>query len=221
VRRFFTTLLLLAASLPTLFSDSFSFSGDSLTADLARGRERTVLTGNARLESDDLLITATTIELYGEDFTLAVCRGGVLIEDMKNDATLTCDRLDYDREQKVIRLHGNAVMEDRKNEIVIKGEIMESRDEEGITLIQVRVRILREDLVSRSQMARYFREDNRLELSGMPIVEWKGDTYRATRIRVNLDEDTIQLEGDVEAEVGYTEEEEEQKEGQESDQESE
>jgi lipopolysaccharide export system protein LptA len=72
----------------------------------------------------------------------------------------------------------------------------------------VGVRILREDMVSRSQMARYFRDDNRLELSGMPVVEWKGDTYRATRIRVNLDDDTIQLEGDVEAEVGYTEKEE-------------
>ena len=206
MRRLPTALLLVLTSTHVLCANSFSFSGDSLTADLARGRERTVLNGHARLASDDLRISAATIELYGEDFTLALCRGGVVIDDLKNDTTLTCDRLDYDREQKVIRLHGNAIMEDRKNEIVIKGEIMESRDKDGITIIQVGVRILREDMVSRSQMARYFRDDNRLELSGMPVVEWKGDTYRATRIRVNLDDDTIQLEGDVEAEVGYTEE---------------
>ena len=199
--------LLLCASI--VGADSFSFSGDSLQADLAEGRERTILSGNARLVSDDLTITADRVELYGEDFNYALCTGGVTIEDQKNDTTFFCDRVQFNRRDKVIRLQGGAVMEDRKNEMVIKGEILENRDQDGLTLIQVAVRILKEDLVSRSQTARYYREENRLELSGSPVVRWKGDTYRASRIRIDLDSDTIQLEGDVQAEVQYEDEGEE------------
>ena len=148
--------LLLCA--PLAGADSFSFSGDSLQADLAEGRERTILSGNASLISDDLTITANRVELYGEDFNYALCTGGVKIEDQENDITFLCDRVQFNRRDKVIRLQGGAVMEDRKNEMVIKGEILENRDQDGVTLIQVAVRILKEDLVSRSQTALYYRE---------------------------------------------------------------
>ena len=63
----FVVLLVLTAHAQVFCADTFSFSGDSLTADLAQGRERTVLTGNARLVSNDLRISASTIELYGEE----------------------------------------------------------------------------------------------------------------------------------------------------------
>jgi hypothetical protein len=54
-------------------------------------------------------------------------------------------------------------------------------------------------------MARYFRDEDRLELSGLPVVNWKGDTYRAARINVDLKSDRIQLEGAVSGEVSYEE----------------
>jgi lipopolysaccharide export system protein LptA len=96
---------------------------------------------------------------------------------------------------------------DKKNEMVIKGEILENRDEEGIVLIQIGVRILGEDLVCRSQMVRYHRESQQLELSGVPFVRWKRDEYRATKIFIDLENDTIQMEGQVQATVRYEEEE--------------
>jgi lipopolysaccharide export system protein LptA len=194
-------------------ADTFSFSGDRLNAELAKGRERTVLAGHARLVSDQFTIEADSIELYGDDFNLALCRGRVRITDTKNDTTFTCDGVDYDRKERVIRLQGNAVMEDRKHEMVIKGELLENRDKEGVTLIQIGVRILKKDLASRSQMARYFRDEDRLELSGLPVVRWKGDTYRAARINVDLKSDKIQLEGAVSGEVSYEEKKEEKKQG--------
>ena len=63
--------------------------------------------------------------------------------------------------------------------------------------VQIGVRILKTDLVCRSEYARYLREQDRLELSGMPLVNWKGDEYRALRISIDLEEDTIRLEGDI------------------------
>jgi lipopolysaccharide export system protein LptA len=101
-------------------------------------------------------------------------------------------------------------LEDRENEVVIKGGIIENRDEEELITVQIGVRILKEDLVCRSQMARYYRDEKQLELSGMPYVLWKEDEYRATKIYVNIETDEIQMEGDVEAEVQYKSEEEEQ-----------
>jgi lipopolysaccharide export system protein LptA len=68
-------------------------------------------------------------------------------------------------------------------------------------LIQVGVRILKEDLTCRSQMARYFREENRLELSGAPVVYWKGDEFRAMKILFDLDKEEVQLERNVEATI--------------------
>ncbi len=203
---------LLAFAAAGAAADTFSFYGDRLDAELAKGRERTILSGNAKMISEQFVIQANSIELYGEDFNLALCRGGVRITDTKNDASFSCNELHYDRREKVIRLQGNAVMEDRKNEMVIKGELLENRDKEGVTLIQVGVRILKKDLASRSQMARYFRDEDRLELSGLPVVRWKGDTYRAARIHIDLKKDTIRLEGSVSGEVSY-EEKKEEKEG--------
>jgi lipopolysaccharide export system protein LptA len=193
-----------------LFSDNISFSGDFMQADLAEGRERTVLTGNAYLKSNDFVIYADRIELYGEDFIFAECSGNILVINEKKGITITCEKLFYNRRDEILRLENNAVMEDTENEIIIKGGLIENRDKEDITIIQIGVRILKEDMVCRSQLARYFREEQRLELYGLPEVIWKDDQYEATRIFVDLENDEVTLEGDVSAEVIYTKEEEEE-----------
>ena len=97
---------------------------------------------------------------------------------------IRCDKLFYNRRDKVIRLNGNAVMEDKKNEIVVKGGLIENREKEDVTFIQVGARILKKDLTCRSHMARYFREEQMLELYGEPQVIKDGDVYKAAKITV-------------------------------------
>ena len=194
-------------SLVLLHGDSISFHADSMQAELAKGKERTVLTGNASLTSEDLVIRADVIELYGEDFIFAQCSGNVRVANEKKGWEIVSDRLHYNRRDKITRIQGNAVMEDKENEVVLKGGIIENRDEENLILVQIGVRILKKDLVCRSQMARYFRDEKTLELSGMPFVLYKEDEYRATKIYVDLETDEVQMEGDVQAEVQYKTEE--------------
>ena len=201
-------LLLLACLCPPPRADSIPFNAESMEAELAKGRERTVLTGNAVLETDDMVIHADRMELYGEDFIFARCSGSVRVSNEEKGLEISADRLFYNRRDKITRIQGNAVLEDRENEVVIKGGIIENRDTEDLVIVQIGVRILREDLTCRCQLARFFRKEDRLELSGMPVVLWKEDEYRATRIIVNIETDEIQLEGDVQAEVQYQEEEE-------------
>jgi lipopolysaccharide export system protein LptA len=192
-----------------IFTEVFHFSGNRVQTIFAKGKERTLLTGNARVVSDDNHITANSIELYGKNNTYILCTGNVRLINTEKGIDVTCEKMFYDRKLKRSRMQGNAVMVDRENEIVVKGGFIEDNEEQEITIIQIGVRILREDMVCRSEFARYLREEEKLELSGMPIVHWKGDEYRASKIYIDLDKDEITLEGDVSGEL--TEEEETEK----------
>jgi lipopolysaccharide export system protein LptA len=92
-------------------------------------------------------------------------------------------------------------MLDEQNEVVVKGGYLENWEDSDETVVQIGVRILKEDLVCRAEYARYQRNEDKLELSGMPVVNWKGDEYRALKIYIDLNTDTIRLEGDIRGKV--------------------
>lgn len=197
-----TTLAALLLSLPILAgAGTFSFRGDRMETVVGEGRERTLLTGNAEVVTGDNRIRAERIELYGSNFRNVRCRGDVEVVNEQKGIEMSCDELFYDRERRIIRVNGNVVMLDKKNEIVVKGGFLENREERDETIVQIGVRILKTDLVCRSEYARYLREDERLELAGMPRVNWKGDEYRALKITIDLATDTIRLEGDIRGRV--------------------
>jgi lipopolysaccharide export system protein LptA len=168
---------------------------------LAKGKERTVLSGNAEVQTEDNLIRADRVELYGEDFQYVSCEGNVRIVNEQKGIKVTCQRLFYNREEKVVRVRGNVIMLDEQNEVVVKGGYLENWEDSDETVVQIGVRILKEDLVCRAEYARYQRSEDKLELSGMPVVNWKGDEYRALKIYIDLNTDTIRLEGDIRGKV--------------------
>jgi lipopolysaccharide export system protein LptA len=195
-----------AAALP-LPADTFSYAGDTMSTSLSEGREHALLRGNARVETEDLRITASEIELFGKDFIYALCRGSVHVVDAKRGIELTSTELFYNRRDKIARVTGNAVMSDLENEMVVKGGFIEDRDSEGLTVVQIGVRILKKDLVCRAEFARYWRERKVLELSGMPVVTRRGDTYQAARIVIDLDTEEMTFEGEVKGSLETAEEE--------------
>ena len=191
-------LSLLLISLTALgFSEPLTFDSDKTQVVFAQGKERAVLQGNARVVNNATTIRANEIQLYGTDYRYALCKGNVRVVDKDKEINLTSEQLYLDREQNITRAEGNAVMENRKDELVIKGGYIESRDDDNVTIIQTGVRILKKDMVARAEFARYFDETKILELSGMPQVYWKGDEYRASRIIINIDTDEIELQGEV------------------------
>jgi lipopolysaccharide export system protein LptA len=168
-----------------------------MSTSLARGKERTLLRGNAKIRSEETEISASEIEIYGKDFQYAECRGNVVAKDTKKNLLITCDSLRFDRSTNNILAVGNAYMEDEKNEIIIRGHRLENRDKEDLVVIQIGGRILKKDLAARSEFTTYRRGTNMLELSGLPVLFWKKDEYRASRIVMNLDTEEITLLGDV------------------------
>jgi lipopolysaccharide export system protein LptA len=192
--------LLLCVS-PALPADTFTYAGDSATTVLAEGSQHALLTGHAVIRTQDLKITADSIELFGKDFIYAQCRGNVRVVDAKRGIDLTSEQLFYDRDRKIARVRGNAVMSDLKNEMVVKGGFIEDRDTEKITIVQIGVRIFKKDIVCRAEFAKYWRDKKMLELSGMPWVSKGSDVYQAARITINLDTEDISLEGDVQGTI--------------------
>ena len=182
-------------------ADTFTYSGDRATTILAEGSQHALLTGNARVDTQDLRITADSIELFGKDFIYAQCHGNVRVVDAKRGLDLTSQELFYDRNQKIARIKGNAVMADLKNEMVVKGGFIEDRDLEKITIVQIGVRIFKKDITCKAEFAKYWRDKKTLELSGLPWVSKGSDVYQAARITINLDTEDISLEGDVQGTI--------------------
>lgn len=181
--------------------ETFEFSSDRSYAKVAKGQERTVLTGNAVIITETTEIRADEIELFGEDSRYASCTGNIVVKNKEQGIILTCQNLLYDRVEEVSRVQGYVEMQDQKNEVVVVGNYLEDYAEEELTMIQVSVRIIKvsdgDEMISRSEFAMYRRSEDMLELSGLPEVQWKGDYYSADRILINLENDEITLIGDV------------------------
>ena len=186
-------ITLLPAVAPATEGERFSFTADRMETVLAEGRERTLLTGNVTLVADDFEITAQRVELYGEELNFALSEGGVRVVQPEHGIELVSESLLFDRQERVVRIQGEALLIDHDNEMVIKGGFLEHWERRNETLIQIGVRILSEDLVARAQFVRYDRGDQTVTLSGLPVVTWQGDEYRATRIFIDLDDDRIVL----------------------------
>jgi lipopolysaccharide export system protein LptA len=182
-------------------TDTFSFEGQRMETVLAKGKERTVLTGHAMVQTQDNVIRAERMELYGSDFQYVSCDGSVEVANDSKGIEISCRKLFYDRQEKIVRVSGDVVMLDKKHELVVKGGFLESWEDRDEAVVQIGVRILKKDIVCRAEFARYLRAEEKLELSGMPVVNWKGDEYRALKIYINLKEDTIRLEGEIRGKV--------------------
>jgi lipopolysaccharide export system protein LptA len=178
-------------------ADTFSFKADKMSGTKALGRETTILSGNAEVRSDNLLLRADRIEIQGDDNQFIDCNGKVWGMEEEKDILFQTDRLRYDRTLKIARLEGNSTLEDRKNEIVAKGRYIEYDDQAEVTVFQISVRLFNDDMVCRSEYAVYRRNEKLLDLSGFPVVFKKDDEFRADRIRVDLDTDDVTMEGAV------------------------
>jgi lipopolysaccharide export system protein LptA len=193
--------LFFVSALAAADTQTFTYSGDSMNTVLAEGNQQALLTGHARVDTEDMRITADQIRLFGKDFIYAQCSGNVHVVDAKRGLDLTSQQLFYDRDKKISRVTGDAVMADVKNEMVVKGGFIEDHDTDKLTIAQIGVRILKKDLVCRAEFAKYWRDKKLVELSGMPWVSRKSDIYQAARITINLDTEEISLEGDVQGTI--------------------
>jgi lipopolysaccharide export system protein LptA len=178
-------------------ADTFTFKADRMSGGRGTGKEMTLLQGNAEVRSDNLLLKADRIEIRGDDNQFIDCIGKVWGMEEEKEILFHTDRLRYDRTLKIARLEGDSILEDKKNEIVARGHFIEYDDQAEVTIMQITVRLFKDEMVCRSEYAIYRRGEKLLDLSGFPVVFKKDDEFRADRIRVDLDTDDVTMEGAV------------------------
>ena len=193
----FVSLFFLIAVVNPVFSETYRFSSDNLSTIITQGNERTLLKGHVLVESDRKKIQAEHIELWGENYRYFTGSGSVDIRDKEKNINLKSEIFFYDKNEDLMRLNGLVVMEDYDNEMVVKCQNLENRGKEETIILQIGVRILKKDIVCRSEYAVYHRDTEILELTGLPVVHKGEDVYEADRIIVNLDTEEITMEGEV------------------------
>ena len=81
----------------------------------AANGDHALLTGHAMLETQDMRITADTIEGFGKNFAYAQCHGNIHVVDTKRGLDITGQDMFYDKDLKIARIRGNVEMQDLKN----------------------------------------------------------------------------------------------------------
>lgn len=179
------------------FGDSLTFQGDRLTSTFTQGLEKTELGGHARVTTDDLTIEADSIELSGKEYRYLQCTGQVTVKNTKKHLTLKAGNLSYDRTLKTSRFWGQAQLDDPDRGVTVSADRFDYDETAEVMVLQAGVRILKGELVCRSEYALYKRTADTLELQGLPVVTKKKDEYKAGTIRVNLKSEDVILEGGV------------------------
>ncbi len=199
-------IVLVISSLP-LFSqetgtrNAINFSSDYTRASLHDDMKSLLLSGSARIETGSTTISADAIEIYGAQSRYVSCTGGVNIIDGEQGISVRAEELYYDRNRSLLRIDGWAEMEDTANGIIAKAAYLENSQETGISLLQISVKIYKhtEDgpMVCMTDSAVYDSRNQTLAMTGNSVVYWKGSSYEASQITVNLADNEITLKGRV------------------------
>ena len=182
-------------------SSKITFSASSMQGSIKEGQNSTSLTGDAVVTVDTMEIKAERIEIYGKDYRYVKATGAVKGEDKDKGFNFSSNFMQYDREKEVATFLGSTELNDTKNDVSITSERIEYNQKAETMLMQFDVKILRKEITCTSMFALYNRKNSALSLTGSPVVTKSKDTFRATRISVNLDTEDISLEGRVSGNV--------------------
>ena len=180
-----------------LLAEEYRFSGDRSFSVIREGAEETRIEGNVAIRSSERNIQADQVSILGKKEKEFQGSGHVKIEDLARNMLLEADRFSFIEETSYLILRGNAVLEDRDHEILVKCSRLEYFQDEELAVMQLNVRIFKDDILCRAEYARYYRDRELLELSGSPLVFRGEDRFEADRIEVYLDSDEIIMYGEI------------------------
>ena len=192
------TILLLALNLS---ATSLSFSGGKSSLSLREGKEEVTLSEGATVTLDDMTIIGDRIVLSGKDWQYIKCEGSTSIKDTARGLDIRATDILYDRVNETISIESWFEINDTKEEITAMGGTMYfDMNEESLEMVQqvVLLKITDKGIMEcSSESMLYKREEKSLSLISGATVKWNGDEYKAEVISVNLDDDSINLEGRI------------------------
>lgn len=178
-------------------SDTISFSANRVESVIAKGSERTVLSGGAVVTTGSLEIKADRIELAGEDYNDVVCTGAVSVYDESKGFLVKAATLRYKRDVEVGLAESGVVVEDSKNEVVLKADWVRFDQKASLVDARIGVHILKKDFAVRAEFARFNRDTQNLQLSGQPVAVTEDGTVSADAIQGTASAEGLTFSGRV------------------------
>ena len=182
-------------------NDEISFSGGSSSIVLREGRENVVLSDGATVTVGSMAISADTITLSGDSWRYVSCSGTTSVSDPERGITIRTSGIWYDRIDERILISSWFEIDDTVNEVSATGASLEYRlsDERLQMDKSVSLQKSTDSGIMRCQAESviFSRDENTLTLRGNASVNWGGDRYGAEVISVDLDTDSISLEGRI------------------------
>ncbi|MEN6365109.1 MAG: LptA/OstA family protein [Rectinema sp.] len=177
--------------------DTISFSAKRVESVLAKGKEKTILVGQARVLTGSMEIKADRIELTGTDYRNVACTGSVSVIDTEKEFSLVSATLVYDRETEIGLAEGKVELDDSKNGVILDAEWVQFDQKESLVEARNSVHILKEDFAVRAEFATFNRNDESLALTGVPVAATGSGTIQADKITGAAGADSLEFSGQV------------------------
>lgn len=194
-------LAALIAALQPLAADSIEFSGGESSVVLRDGRESVVLSGSASVRVGSMEIGADRITLSGDGWRFVECSGRASIDDAERGISILTSSIWYDRTEERILISSWFEIDDTENEVTATGASLEYLLDDEMLRLDKDIALLKstDDGMMRcsAESVVYSRGGNTLQLRGSASVDWNGDRYEAEVISVDLDTDSIVLDGRI------------------------
>ncbi len=178
-------------------SDTITFTARRMESVIAKGKEKTILIGGAVVNTGTMEIKAERIELFGVDYNDVLCTGTVVVFDESKGFLLKSATLTYARDTEIGLAQTQVVLEDSKNDVLLKAEWVRFDQKQSLVDARIGVHILKEDFAVRAEFARYNRDDESLQLSGTPVAVSSDGTIAADAMSGKTDKESMQLDGRV------------------------
>ncbi len=199
-RRFFTLAISLFFS-SVLFAETITFRADRMTGSTKKSGDVTTLQGNAIIKTEDMELSADSIELSGKDFRNIKASGNISGKIISSQMDFTCQDMTYDRTAKVARLQNGVHLVDHQNNVEADADLVDYNQNTEVAVLQIGVSLIQKENHCTAAYALYRKNDQTLTLTGNPQVKQNENTFRAQEIILNLDTQEITLDGRVRGSV--------------------
>lgn len=187
------------------FASDIRFGGGYTKVSLQEGNHSVILSDKAFAITEDVNLSADSIELYGDNYEIVKCNGNVKVEEPEKGIYLSCPKLVYDRDESELIADGWIEIDDTENEVQLSCAWLDYNQNTSVMLLQIRAKIVKDTdnglLTCTADSIEYNAEKQTVTLRGSSKVVWGEDTYSAMVITVDLETEDVTLHGSISGEV--------------------
>ena len=197
MKKVLAAIILCSAFIFSINADEITFSATESQVRLKDGMESVVLAGEACVETGSITIRADEINLSGKDWGIIECTGSVSIVVSERNLSIITSLLWYDRINERLLIASYFEIEDRENGMSASANHLEYDMAEERLKLKAQVRFSKingDDVITgKSESFTYDRENELITLQGRCSVIYKGDSYEAEQITLDMENDSISL----------------------------